>query len=162
MTQLYKLTDQFKQLNEMADDPEMADSVKDTLEGLEMEITDKAVSIVHLMTNRNTDVEALDAEIKRLMARKKQIVSFQDGLKEYLRLNMEALEMTKITCPLFTITLAKGRDVAIIDDVDSLSDEFVKVETTVKPVKADILKALKAGDVIGAHIEKGKTSIRIN
>jgi len=162
MTKLYELTAQIKELNDMADDPEMAEAVKDTLESMDMEISEKASNIMGLVANRNADIDAIKNEISRLTARKKQIENFQSGLKDYLKLNMEALDITKINCPLFTITLAKGRDICIIDDVDLLKDEFVKVETTVTPIKADILNALKSGDdVQGAHIEKSSNSIRI-
>jgi len=162
MTQLYKLTGQIKELNDMADDPEMAEAVADTLESLNMEITDKATNIMNLVTNRDADITAINNEIKRLADRKKQMETFQKGLKEYLKSNMEALEMTKIQCPLFTITLAKGRDICVIDNADDLPDEFVKIEMQTKPVKADILKALKEGvEVKGAHIEKSENSIRI-
>lgn len=162
MTKLYELTGQLKDLNDMADDPEMAQAVTDTLEGLNMEIAEKAEKIMHVIANRDGDIAAIDREIDRLTVRKRQLNNFQDGLKDYLRHNMEAMEIKKIECPLFTITLAAGRDVAIVDDVDALSDEYVKVKTTVQPVKADILKALKDGvEVTGAHIEKSKSSIRI-
>lgn len=159
---LYELTGQLIELNAMADDPEMAEAVTDTLEGLNMELSDKAEKIMYVITNRDGDIEALDKEIARLTARKKQLNNFQSSLKNYLQYNMEASGMKKIECPLFTITLAAGRDVAIIDDADALPDDYVKVETTVKPVKADILKALKAGETVpGAHIEKSQSSIRI-
>ena len=162
MTQLYNLTGQIKELNEMADDPEMAEAVKDTLESLDMELTEKATNIMSLVSNRNSDIKAITDEIARLTQRKKQIENFQNGLKDYLRVNMEALDMKKITCPLFTISLAKGKDIAVITNSDELPDEFVKIEMTTKPVKADILKALKAGEEVkGAHIEKSKASIRI-
>lgn len=159
---LYELTGQLIALNAMADDPEMAEAVTDTLEGLNMELSEKAEKIMYLVANRDSDIDALDNEINRLTARKKQINNFKNSLKEYLRFNMEASNTSKIECPLFTITLAAGRDIAIIDDSDLLPDEYVKVETTVTPVSADILKALKAGETVtGAHIEKSQSSIRI-
>ena len=162
MTQLYELTGQIKELNDMADDPEMLDAVSDTLELLHMEVQEKAENIISLVKNRDSDIEAIEKEIDRLSGRKKQIKNFQDRLRDYLKVNMEAQGIKKIDCPLFTITLAKGRDIAVIDNADDLEDDFVKVETTVKPIKEDILKALKDGiDVKGAHLEKGNNSIRI-
>lgn len=74
---------------------------------------------------------------------------------------MEASGISKIECPYFSITLAAGRDIAVIDDPEILPDDLVDVEMSIKPKRADILKALKIGDVTGAHIEKSKTSIRI-
>ena len=74
---------------------------------------------------------------------------------------MDATGTTSIKSPLFSITLAKGRDIVVIDNADSLPDEFVNVKTTVTPDKAAILKALKDGPLPGAHFEKSLSSIRI-
>jgi hypothetical protein len=75
---------------------------------------------------------------------------------------MEAADIQKVSCPLFTITLAKGRDVAIIDDEEKLPDDLMRVKTSLEPDKVAILEALKNGkEVPGAHIEKSKSSIRI-
>jgi len=163
MVSLYKLTEQQRELKEAAGNSDLpAEAFADTFEALEGQFNDKALSVIHVVQNMDSDVEALDAEIKRLTERKKVIKNKQDSIREYLRTNMEANEITKIECPLFTITLAKGRDICVIDDGDSIPDEYVDVQVVQKPDKAAILKALKAGDDIpGAHIEKSKTSLRI-
>ena len=162
MTKLYEITGQIKDLQEMADDPDMAQAVADTLEGLEMALEEKADAILRVIQNRNADMVGIQAEIDRLTVRKKQLNNFNDSLKDYLRVNMEAVSMKKIECPLFTITLVSGRDVCIVDNADKLPDEYVDVRMETKPVKARILKALKAGaNVPGAHIEKSKSSVRI-
>ena len=67
---------------------------------------------MHVIVNSDGDIAALESEINRLSERKKHIQAAQDRLREYLRYNMEATGINKITSPLFTITLAAGRDVA--------------------------------------------------
>jgi len=163
MTSLRDLSTDLIAVRDMALDPDVpADAIRDTLDGMEGIFNDKAVSIVHVITNGGSDIDALDAEMARLAARKKQIQNAQLRLKSYLRENMEATGTTKITSPLFTITLAKGRDIAIVDKEEDLPDDYVTVKTTIAPAKAVILKALKDGvDVPGAHIEKSKSSVRI-
>ncbi len=160
MTDLYELTEQYKKLAELANDPEVpAEAIADTIEGLEGEFNAKAVSVTHVLRNASADIESLDTEIKRLEARKKVIKNGQDRLKEYLRSNMEASGITKIDCPLFTITLAKGRDICVVENEKELPSEFIV--TTTRPDKTALLKALKDGPVNGAHIEKSKPSLRI-
>lgn len=163
MPTLRELSHELSEVRDLALDPDVpAEAIRDTLDGLEGMFNDKAVSIVHVITNGDSDIAALDAEISRLASRKKHIQSAQDRLKDYLRYNMEATGTTKITSPLFTITLAKGRDVVVVDDESALPDEYVRVKTTISPEKAAILSAIKEGvDVPGAHIEKSKSSIRI-
>lgn len=164
MTALYKLTEQQLKLKAMAGNSDMpVDAFKDTFEALDGEFRDKAISVIHIVKNINSDIEELDAEIKRLTARKKTITNKQESIREYLRTNMEASEISKIECPLFTITLSKGCDMAVIDNQDSLPDDYIDVEVVQKPNKSAILRALKADpeSVPGATLGKSKTSLRI-
>jgi hypothetical protein len=163
MTALYALTGQFKELEKLSDiDSDMAEAVENTLEAIQGEFDDKAISIIYVSKNMDADITALDNEIDRLNSRKKVITNRKDSLKDYLRTNMEASEISKISCPLFTITLAKGRDIVQIDDADKLPDDYLKTKTTVTPMKKEILSDLKAGiEIEGAILVKSKSSLRI-
>jgi hypothetical protein len=151
------------EVRDLAMDPDIpAEALKDTLDGIEGMFNDKAVRVVDVINNGDSDIAAIDGEIARLQARKKVIQNAKESLKEYLRMNMEATGISKIESPLFVITLAKGRDIAVIDNEEAIPDDYVRVKTTIAPDKASILKALKEGeDVPGAHIEKSKSSVRI-
>lgn len=164
MSRLYELTGQFKELAALADgaDEDLAVAVRDTMGAIEAEFNEKALAVSHVILNFDSDAAAIDAEIERLQERKRLIASRQKQIKEYLRENMEAAGITKISCPLFTITLAKGREVAVIDDESQIPDELIRVKTEITPDKTAILKLLKeGGEVPGAHIERGQSSIRI-
>lgn len=163
MSTLRELSHELQEVQSLALDPDVPEeALRDTLDGIEGMFNEKAVRIVHVIANSDTDVDAISAEIKRLSERKRSIELAQDRLREYLRFNMEAAGISKISSPLFTITLAAGRDIVEIYDEAALPDEFVRVKTVVSPEKADILKALKSGiDVPGATITKSKSSVRI-
>lgn len=164
MTKLYELTGQFKELATLAEgaDEDLAIAVRDTMAAIEAEFNDKAIAVSNIILNFDSDVAAIDAEIERLEERKRLVTNRQKQIKDYLRENMEAAGITKITCPLFTITCAKGREVVVIDDENQIPDELMRVKTEIAPDKAAILKALKEGaEVPGAHIERGQSSIRI-
>jgi len=158
---LYDITEQHKQLAELEDDFD-EQTLADTFEGIEGAFNDKAVSLITVVNNMSSDVDAIDAEINRLQARKTTINNRQKSMREYLRINMEATGINKIACPLFTITLAKGRDIVQIDDADKIPADYLNIKTSVTPIKADILKALKSGDQIpGCAMVKSKSSLRI-
>lgn len=163
MSHLYQITQQHRELQELADSEEMpVELLADTFEALGGEFNDKAISVVHVVENMQSDVDAVDHEIKRLSARKSALSNRRDSIREYLRTNMEASGITKIECPLFAITLAKGRDVVVVEDENLIPDDLVEVSVISKPDKREILKRLKAGDDIpGARIEKSKSSLRI-
>ena len=163
MSHLYQITQQHRELQELADSEEVPmEALSDTFEALEGEFNDKAISVVHVVENMQSDVDAVDREIKRLSARKSALSNRRDSIREYLRTNMEASGITKIECPLFAITLAKGRDVVVVEDENLIPDDLVEVSVISKPNKREILKRLKAGDEIpGVRIEKSKSNLRI-
>ena len=158
MPALHEITGNYLALLELEDV-----DITDTLEAIEGEFKEKVNSIVHVLTNQDGDVGAIDAEIKRLQARKRAITNRQDSLKDYLRTNMEATNTKKISCQLFTIACVKGRDIAVIDDSDSIPDDYVSVKTTITPDKNAISRALKDGiDIPGARLEQAKSAIKIS
>lgn len=164
MTALYAITGRFKELAALQEtaDEDLAVAIRDTMGAIEAEFNDKALAVSHVILNFDADVAALDREIERLQERKRLVTNRQREIKEYLRENMEAAGMTKISCPLFTITLAKGREVVAIDDEAALPDELMRVKTEIAPDKTAIAAKLKAGEEVpGARLERGQSSIRI-
>lgn len=164
MKHLYELTADVMALQKMADEAEDYTQFADTIELIEGEFEKKAAGVVLVTRNIETPIAAIDAEIERLQKMKKSIQGRAEWLTNYLRDNMEASGITKIECasPPFTITLVKGREVAVIDAESDLPDDYMRVSTSVAPDKIAIAKALKEGvEVPGAHLGLGKSSIRI-
>lgn len=158
---LYELTGQYLALQKLADDPDMPEqALTDTLEALTGDIQVKAQNLLQVVRGIETDIDAVDAEIKRLQEIKKVRQNRIDSLRDYLRHNMQVSGITSIKCPLFSITLAAGRDMVVIEDESLLPKEYQRI--TVAPDKAAILAALKAGqDVPGASLTKSQESLRI-
>lgn len=161
MSTLRELSEDIKAVGDMANDPDSdPNALIDTIEGLQGMFEDKAIRIVHVLANNDSDVSEIDAEIKRLQERKKTIVNGKERLKDYLRFYMESTGITKISSPLFTISLAKGRSSVQVDDESLLPEDYKRV--TVSPDKTLIGKALKDGyEVPGARLAEGQSSIRI-
>ena len=158
---LYELTGQMIGLQSLIEDGEMdAETLSDTLEALQGDITVKAENLIGYVANLDADVAMIDTEIKRLQARKKTISNRQGSLRNYLRTNMEASGIDKITCPLFTITLRKATQAVFVADVNSLPPEYVR--TTVMPDKAAIKAVLKAGEKVeGCNLIDGQRGLLI-
>jgi len=163
MSALYEITNKRLKLLSLSEESEdMAQAVADTMESIDGEFEDKAISLMTVVSNMSGDVLAINAEIERLSARKKTIENHQDNMRDYLKTNMEESNINKITCPLFTITLAKGRDVVQIDDFDKIPVDYLNIKTSMEPMKREILAALKEGEEInGASMVKSPNSIRI-
>ena len=161
---LYEITEQHRELEKLAEtsDEEMAQALADTFEAIEGDFNDKAISLVTVANSISADTGAIDAEIKRLQARKKTMQNSENAMREYLRSNMEACGISKITCPLFSITLGKPRKIALITDESKIPTDYLDIKTSVSPMKALILKELKAGEEIpGAELGESKPSLLI-
>lgn len=163
MTRLYEISESLRGLS--AIDPEdegAAQAIRDTMQAVQGEFDEKAKAVASVILNMDSDADAIQAEIDRLTTRKKAIANRQESIREYLRENMEACGITKISHPLFSITLAKGREVVVVDDQALIPDELMYVKTEIRPEKAEILRLLKEGkDVPGARIERSQSLIRI-
>jgi|TARA_R110000850_G_C9921336_1_gene461439 uncharacterized protein YeeX (DUF496 family) len=164
--QLSKITGQYLELSNLAGDPESeltTESIQDTLESIQGEFNDKAVAVTHIINEMGLDVEKIDSEITRLQKRKTVLVNRNNDIRDYLKHNMISADITNIKCPLFSITLAKGRDTVSIHNEFELDDEYVTVKTSITPDKRKILKALQLDpeSVKGATLTKTEQSLRI-
>lgn len=164
--QLRKITGQYLELCNMASDPESEltpESIADTLESIEGAFNDKAVAVTHVISEMSLDIEKIDSEINRLQKRKKVIQNRNDNIRDYLKSNMIALDITNIKCPLFSITLAKGRDIVSVYDEEAIDPEYLSVKTSISPDKRAIMKALKNDpeSVEGATLIKSEPTLRI-
>lgn len=163
---LYDISEKFLEFSKIAEESSLSGAVDpamgDTLEAIEGEFEEKAKMVMLVAKESIKSVPAIDAEIKRLQARKKSLVSNEKWLKEYLRKNMIATGINKIECDLFTITLKKAVAGVEITDEDEIPDELCSVTTVLAPDKKEILKRLKAGDEVpGAALKEGTRSLLI-
>jgi hypothetical protein len=162
---LYEISEQYKEVQKLIDDDEsgsMREAIADTMQMIEGDFQDKAQAVVSLTFNMGGSITALDKEIERLQDKKKVIQNKVDSIRDYLKMNMEATGISKIECPLFTITLTKPAKQVEITDEALLPDEFVRVKTTVAPDKVALAKALKEGkEITGAILVDGASRLII-
>ncbi len=161
MSNLYDLSAQMQDLINLSDDDEMQQAIEDTLELMSEDFDNKVFDIIKLIKNKQSDIVGIDTEITRLSDRKAIIKSGINSVINYIKSNMEKAGKNKLSNELFNLTLAKGRDVLIIDDEDLIPDEFVNVQTIIKPMKKELLAAAKNKDIAGVHVEKSAKSLRI-
>lgn len=161
---LYEISEQYRSIQDMADDEDesMILAIADTMEGIEAEFKDKAAVVVAVALNIESDLDAIDVQIKRLQDKKKSIINRSDRLRSYLRHNMEATGIDKISCPLFSITLSKPSKLVQIDSESDIPKAFVRTKITTAPDKIAIAKALKDGEpVLGASLVDGARRLTI-
>lgn len=153
MTALYVLTSQYLQLAEqLAEGDFDAQTIADTIEasGITDELATKAQGIEFVARGALAHHDAIDAEIARLTALKKQRQKVADGLRDYLKNEMERAGIEKIECPLFKISIAKNPASVDVYDPLSIPDSFMR-QPAPPPATID-KKAIKDSITAGQEV----------
>lgn len=160
---LYDISQQFISIQELAENDEsMIEAVADTMEGIAADFEQKGQAVVVIFKGMEADIEAIDSELKRLSEKKKAIQNRVEWLRNYLRDNMAATGITKISCPLFNITLSEAAKQVEVFDESALPDDYVTVKTVLSPDKRKLLADLKEGvDIPGAMLVEGTRRLTI-
>ena len=116
---LYELNKQFERILEMAETGEFEeDVIQGTLEGVEGEIETKLDSYGVIVNELQADLDKVDAELKRLQAKKKTLAGSIDFLKTNVRATLERLGKRTVKGDRFTWSMRKngGKAPVIIKD----------------------------------------------
>lgn len=153
---LYQLSEQYNQaLTELVSADLPQEAIDDTLEGLKGELEAKANNVAAFIGNMQAEIDAVKAASKKLADRARAEQAKIDGLREYLKRNMEMSEITEIRSPEFILKIKNNPPSVIIDDLDSLPEDCIKIIPETKQAdKTAIKKALKEGEVKGAHLSQ--------
>lgn len=160
---LYELTADYMRLLDFMEDPEMDEEIiKETMEQLTVDITDKADGYGRVVRQLEADAGVLKAEEKRLSQKRKTIEANIDRVKKSLKEAMIAMGMPKMKTELFAFTV-KNNPASVVIDTDSMAGapaEFIR-QADPEWNKAAIAAALKAGKDLGgiAHLEQTQSLI---
>ena len=164
MASLYELTQEWLQLQDMLEDPDIPDdAIQDTLEALEGAIEWKADGYAKVIRNMEASITAIKAEKDWLTKKQNRLEASIGRLKERLQEAMITTGKRKIKTDLFTFAIQKnGGKLPVVLDVDvaDLPDDFVIITE-----KAD-LKAIGEylethPDCVMAHFGERGESLRI-
>lgn len=102
----------------------------------------------------DSEAQQIDAQIKRLKARKDGMKRRADTLKNLMLDAMTSSGLKKVSDPLVTVYLSKST-ATIVDEMDILPKDLLRVKVETSPDLIAIGKKLKAGEVVpGAHLEE--------
>lgn len=133
-------------LAEMDDLPQEA--ITGTIEGWVGTFEQKAIAIAAYIRN-------MEAARKRMEARKRALENNADRMRQYLKFEMERTGIMKMKSTELALRIQKNPHSTIVDDESQIPDKFKETIVTVKVRRAEIGKALKAGQAVtGAHLEQ--------
>jgi uncharacterized coiled-coil DUF342 family protein len=149
---LYEITREAQELASLLETEELTPELEAALVINQDQLQNKAGNYAKVITNIQSDSDAIDAEIKRLKAMKETKDRALNRLKEALREAMLVSGLDKIESSLFKLSLRRSEAVEV-DVVDALPSEFINIKNVVTADKVAIKEAIKRGEnVTGARI----------
>lgn len=160
MANLYELTTDYMEVQQMIEEGNGGEALTDTLESIDAAIEDKLENIGKVMKNINGEADAIKAEEKRLADKRKALENEHTRLKEYAEQAVISTGKRKVKTPLFSFNIQKNApSVNVVDDALIPKQYYVAVDPRLD--KKGILDRLKAGEnVPGVELQQTE-SIRI-
>lgn len=133
---LYELTSDLNRIDEIEDNEEIKAIIQ-------AEIQNKSSNIIKLIRNKESKVNALDEEIKRLQEIKRNEENKIKYFKEYIKACMETNNISKIETGLGNITLRKSPVSLKIIDETKIPEIYLRVIEDIKVDKKAIIDYFK-------------------
>jgi hypothetical protein len=154
MKNIYNITTEFLQLEAelIENGGELTPEIEQALIINKDELQHKSIQYGYVIKSLSDNVDAIDAEIKRLQTMKKVNENAIDRLKDTLSSAMQLFGIPELKTPTLKINFRKSEQV-IVHDVNSLPQMFKTIKVTEQPDKVKIKETLKQGeDIIGCEI----------
>lgn len=157
---LYQIEQSLNDLNEqlIASGGELSPEIESQLAITQQELSEKGANYGLVLLSNERDIEAIDAEIKRLQTLKQPIEATNKRLKEAISNAMQMHGIEKIETPLVKLSFRKSSSVEV--DETLLNQKWFRYKA--EPDKSLIKDALKTGEVIegAAIVEKKSLQIK--
>ena len=157
MAYLYELEGIYAQLQAMELDDE---TFNDTLESIDFKenFAQSCEWFIKMQRNAEADAERFKAEKDAFAKKQKEAEARAERFKERIKEAMMLTNQQKVDAGLFKLSLRKSKQVDILDET-KIPLEFMKLEY--KPIKTELAKHLKAGEVIEGATLIEKESLQV-
>lgn len=157
MSTLYELNNEYMQLLEMAQDPDVDEQcLRDTMEAIEGELEDKAEGYAIIIKELENEAAFADAEAKRLKERAAARKNNADRMKKALQAVMETTGKTKFKTSLFSFGIQNNPAALVVHEGADIPEQYL-IPQPPKVDNAAIKEALKGGQQLDfAHLEQSQ------
>ena len=138
---LYDIAEIYENLENIDDEVAVAAA----MDAVDAALEEKLESTAKVIRNLEAEADALEAEEKRLKARKTALRNRIADIKGYVQENLEAMGKDKVTSGIFKWSIQANAPSVNILDESLIPDDYWKIER--KPMKTEIKKAIEAGEL---------------
>lgn len=149
---LYDIAEIYENLENIDDEVAVAAA----MDAVDAALEEKLESTAKVIRNLEAEADGLEAEEKRLKARKTAVRNRIADIKGYVQENLEAMGKDKVTSGIFKWSIQANAPSVNILDESLIPDDYWKIER--KPMKTEIKKAIEAGELTeGAELVRTKS-----
>lgn len=150
-------------LQQLVEREEMTqEDIADTMEGLEMELTDKVDAICDLIEQSKDKADACKSRAQQYQQRQKMWENKVDHLRKYLLMCIQAAERKSIKTVYHTVSVKNGPSKIIVQEVSNLPEEYQIPKLSVEADTDKIKKSVADGNVPeGVTVEPGNPTLSI-
>lgn len=149
---LYDIAEIYENLENIDDEVAVATA----MDAVDAALEEKLESTAKVIRNLEAEADALEAEEKRLKARKTAVKNRIADIKGYVQGNLEAMGKDKVSSGIFKWSIQANAPSVNILDESLIPDDYWKIER--KPMKTEIKKAIEAGELTeGAELVRTKS-----
>ena len=138
---LYDIAEIYENLENIDDEVAVAAAI----DAVDAALEEKLESTAKVIRNLEAEADGLEAEEKRLKARKTAVRNRIADIKGYVQENLEAMGKDKVTSGIFKWSIQANAPSVNILDESLIPDDYWKIER--KPMKTEIKKAIEAGEL---------------
>ena len=147
---LFNIKQEYLNIAQELAEGELTPELEQQLAITEANLQEKAINYGYVIKNFESEVDIIDAEIKRLQSLKKARTSAIDRLKDNISEAMLLFNITELKAPTFKLSFRKSESIECDEVVDQ---EYCNIKTTITPDKVAIKQAIKEGkEVLGARL----------
>lgn len=158
MATLYDLTNDYKTLLDLLEDPDMdPNAIDEAMASIGGEFDEKVENYAKIIRELEAQEAAFDTEIERMTKRKKTCSNSRENLKQILINSMQMAQKEKVEGELFKVSIKRCAPKVVIDAEDQIPEQFLEKVETVKVDKKGIGAFLKENPFTTAgfaHLEE--------
>lgn len=158
MSSIYQLTAEATQLASLLSEGEITPEIENALVINQNEIQKKAIDYGYVVKSFESDIDTIDAEIKRLQALKSIRMNAIDRMKKAVLEAMQVYGIEKVETATMKLAVRNNPESVEIVNEYQIPDFFRKKKVTESIDKVSIKKAIQEGqDVPGALLVKNQS-----
>ena len=161
MKSLFNITAEARELASALIEGELSEELENALVINQNELQEKSINYAYAIKSIESDIDAIDAEIKRLQALKSSRTNAIDRMKSAVLDALTIYGIEKVTSPTLNLSVRLNPEAVEIVNEYQIPQEFFKEKVTISIDKTAIKEAIKSGQEVPGAVINRKSRLEI-